>query len=141
MTKEVIVSVVGYQFEVSENEPIELVTNGEYYNRNGKHFIMYEEYLSEGDEATKNILKIHNGVVELTKKGESNLKMEFEKGKTNETYYHTPIGTLLVGIHTDEVEVRENERELGVKIQYSLEVNGSHVSACEIQIKISSKSK
>lgn len=139
MTKEVIVSVSGYQFEISEDEPIELVTSGDYYNRNGKHYILYEECLSEDDGITQNTMKLHNGVVELTKKGASNLHMKFETGKINQTYYDTPLGSLLIGIHTEKVEIREEEHEIEVKIKYSLEINYSHISACEIQMKVNSK--
>jgi uncharacterized beta-barrel protein YwiB (DUF1934 family) len=48
MTKEVFIRIVGIQTPIGEaedmdNEPIEVVHTGTYYNKNGKHYIFYEE--------------------------------------------------------------------------------------------------
>lgn len=134
-----MVSISGYQFEINEEEPIEFVTSGNYYNRNGKHYILYEERLSDEDAVTKSTMKLDHGVVELTKRGASNVHMQFESGKTNMTYYDTPVGSLLVGIHTEDIQVMEEEHEMKVHIKYSLEINCTHVSACEIQMCVNSK--
>ena len=38
MTKEILVSIVGYQFDVNEEEATELITSGEYYKKKDKHY-------------------------------------------------------------------------------------------------------
>lgn len=44
MTKDVLITICGIQKRDGEtDEPIETVTPGEYYFRNGKHYILYEE--------------------------------------------------------------------------------------------------
>lgn len=139
MTKQVLVSICGRQFDLEENEPIELVTTGEYYLKNGKHYIFYEEQMSEDDDITKNVLKISDGIVELKKRGVSEHTMVFEIGKKNHSNYHTPMGMLLMGVHTKALTVTEKEDGMELWIQYQLEVQGEHVSKCEITIKIQEK--
>ena len=40
MTKDVIVTISGLQFaQETETEPVEIVTAGSYYKKNGKHFM------------------------------------------------------------------------------------------------------
>ena len=46
MTKDVIVTISGLQFaQETETEPVEIVTAGSYYKKNGKHYIIYDEVM------------------------------------------------------------------------------------------------
>lgn len=60
MDKNVLIHVRGLQMmEVGEEqEPIELVVPGQYYFRNGSHYLRYEEILDEGSEPTINYIKM-----------------------------------------------------------------------------------
>lgn len=143
MTKDVLVLISGLQFEINEDEAIEVISAGEYYFRNEKHFIQYDEVSSEENGLggiTKNILKISEGQVEILKKGSSNVHMIFQENKKNMTYYNTPYGNLLVGIYTTSIKNTILEDKIVTKIQYSLEVNYTHVSECKITMQILSKS-
>lgn len=139
MTKEVIVSISGIQFELEDNDAIELITIGDYYNRNGKHYILYDECIEGDATTTKNTLKLGKNTLEMTKKGSSNVHMVFEEGKTNMTYYDTPLGSLFIGIHTESITRKESDDKLEITVKYSLEVNYTHVSDCEIKMVIKSK--
>jgi uncharacterized beta-barrel protein YwiB (DUF1934 family) len=90
----------------------------------------------EGTKKTnRNVLKITENYMELTKKGEVNVHMVFEKNKKNVTYYYTPYGSLLMGIDAYRVEVLEKEDELRVEVEYALELNNEHLANCRIRIK------
>ena len=39
MTKDVLISISGLQLEAEDDEPIEVVTSGNYYYKNNKHYI------------------------------------------------------------------------------------------------------
>ena len=44
MTKDVLISISGLQFAGGENsEPVEVITSGSYYKKNGRHYILYDE--------------------------------------------------------------------------------------------------
>lgn len=140
MTKDVIVSISGLQFEIDEDEAVEVITVGEYYNRNGNHYILFDELSQEENGATKNTFKISDKQVDIMKKGINNVHMVFEVNKQNMTYYKTPFGDLLIQINTTSLSLTEEENEMVVQISYDLNVNYSYISECFIQIKIKSKS-
>lgn len=138
MKKEVIINISGLQLDVSSEEPIELMTTGAYYLKNGKHYIMYDE-LTDDSQIVKNRLKISPKVVEVTKKGASSSHMVFERGKENLTYYDTPFGSLLLGINTSKIDLQETEDSMALHIDYGLSINSDHISDCSIDVSIASK--
>ena len=140
MTKEVRVKISGLQFAgEAENEPVEVITTGDYYKRNGKHYILYDEIMEGFPEPTRNIIKLDEGMLDITKKGTTNVHMMFEKNRKNVTYYYTPYGSLLIGIDAKKVEVQEGEHKIDVKVDYALEVNYEHMADCSITMNIMSK--
>ena len=60
MQKEVLIHVRGLQMmdAQSDQEPIEIVVPGQYYFRNGFHYLRYEEILDESSEPTINYIKM-----------------------------------------------------------------------------------
>lgn len=138
MTKDILVSVTGIQFEIDEEEVIEVITSGNYYCKNGKHYILYEEQ-DEQQGVTKNRIKIEPNRVEMKKNGAITTNMIFEEGKENITYYNTGFGTLLVQVKTSSITFLEQEDFIYVKILYSMDVNYAHVSDCRVEIKVRAK--
>lgn len=140
MTKEVLVSISGLQFaEETDAEPVEVITSADYYNKNGKHYIIYDEMAEGFAEKTRNIIKLEENVLDITKRGVSNVHMMFEKDKKNVTYYYTPYGSLLIGIDATKLDVKEAEDSLEVTVDYALEVNYEHLADCTIVMKVQSK--
>ena len=86
MTKDVLLSISGLQFAAQDEEdvePVEVITAGDYYKKNGKHYILYEEVMEGFDGNTRNIIKLTEDSLDITKKGVSNVHMVFEKNKKN----------------------------------------------------------
>lgn len=140
MTKEVLVSISGLQMAPDEQtDSVEVIAPGEYYYRNNKHFVIYDEVAEGESEATKNIIKFNGDMMEVTRKGPANVHLVFEKNKKNVTYYYTPFGSLNVGIEARSIEVTEEENEIKVNVKYALEVNYEHVAECDIVLTVKSK--
>ena len=139
MTKDVLVTIAGLQYEIDSEEPIEVITVGQYFRKNEKHYVLYDEILDEMNEVCKNRIKIGSDTVEILKTGASNVHMVFELGKKNLTYYNTPFGNLLIGIDTTKIVCSETEEAIELNIEYGLEVNYSHVSDCSITVKVTPK--
>lgn len=140
MTKEVLISISGLQFaEEMDQEPVEVITIGDYYRKNGKHYLIYDEVMEGFSETTKNIIKISDSCVDITKRGVSNTHMMFEKDKKNVTYYYTPYGSILIGVDTKKIMIRETEHTLYILIDYALEVNYAHMADCKIEVNVKSK--
>lgn len=141
MTKEVIVTICGLQSGPdTDGEPIEMITTGEYFYKNNKHYILYEEVMEGETAPTKNRIKIAPGYMELTKRGLVSVDMLFEENKKNITHYNTPYGSLLMGIEAKKVEIAEAEDEIKVSVDYALELNEEHAADCDIKITVRSKS-
>lgn len=140
MTKEVLVSISGLQMAPDEQtDSVEFIAPGEYYYRNNKHFVIYDEVAEGESEATKNIIKFNGDMMEVTRKGPANVHLVFENNKKNVTYYYTPFGSLNVGIEARSIEVTEEENEIKVNVKYALEVNYEHVAECDIVLTVKSK--
>ena len=104
MTKEVLISISGLQVSPeSETDTVEMIAPGEYYFRNNKHYLVYNE-VEEGqtEPSTKNVIKFSNDYMEVIKKGPMSVHMVFEKDKKNISYYNTPFGSLLIGIEAKD---------------------------------------
>ena len=55
MTKDILVSISGLQVSPEmESDTVEVISPGEYYYRNDKHFVVYEEAIDGKTETVKN---------------------------------------------------------------------------------------
>lgn len=141
MTKEVIITICGLQSGPdADGEPIEMITTGEYFYKNGKHYLLYEEVMEGETATTKNRIKFAPGYMELTKNGIVSVHMLFEEHKKNVTHYHTPYGALMMGIDAKKVDLLETEHEINITVDYALELNQEHAADCNIKITVKSKS-
>lgn len=136
MTKEVLVSISGIQMSGEEQDDIEMVTVGDYYMKNGKHYILYDEIPEGENEVIRNTIKICPDTMDIIKKGMSNVHMRFKKNEKNTTCYATAMGDLMIGINTNQVTIEESEDLLRVAVEYSLDINYEHVSECNIMLSV-----
>ncbi len=142
MTKEVFITISGLQLSGDVDEeggPIELITAGSYYKKDGRHYIFYDEVTEGTEGVTKNRIRLDNDFMDLTKKGTSNIHMIFEKNKKNVSYYNTPFGSLQIGVDAKEIKLKESEYEIDVVVNYGLEINYEYFADCYITMNVKSK--
>lgn len=137
MTKEVLLSLKGLQFENSDGgQALETITPADYYRKGGSHYVLYDEVMEGFDDVTKNMIKFQNNCLEVTKKGLMNVHMVFEKDKKNMTSYATPYGNILIGIDTEAFRLEEEENQIRVEVAYTLEANYQFLADCKIEMSI-----
>ena len=144
MTKEVLITIQGLQFDVEaendeELDKIESIYPGEYYNRSGAHYIMYEELMEEEDTPLKNMIKLREKEFTLTKKGIINVQMVFTEGKKTMTSYVTPFGNIMIALDTSKIAVEETENELKIHIDYGLDANYQYIADCHITVTVAAR--
>ena len=123
--KKVYVSVIGESSVDESGDKTELVTEGEYTLRNGKYLLRYREQLSDvGDECTT-VIKIDNETVVMSRNGNINTQMIFEKGKRHVGHYETPLGSFTIGVSTDTLAIKVDDNGGEVEIRYILDINNS----------------
>jgi uncharacterized beta-barrel protein YwiB (DUF1934 family) len=126
--------------EKGEDAPIEVLTPGMYYSKNGKQYLLYDDIIEGVPGGTHNTIKITGkDQVEMLKSGKTNTHMLFQKGKKNLAYYQTPFGQLLIGVNTQEIELVEEENLLTLSIQYELDLNHEPVATCDLNLKVFAK--
>ena len=142
MNKDVIVTVTGLlsaDGEDSGTENIQVISPGEYYEKNGKQLIVYEEIVEDCPEPIRNMLKISPDQVSIRKRGIINSEMVFDRKTNTISDYSTPYGSMVMGIRTRNIKVQEEEHQIQIRIDYELEINYEHASDCSIEILIQSK--
>lgn len=140
MTREVLISIRGLQAAPDDGDgQVEVIVAGEYFFRNHKHYLLYDEVMEGTTDITKNIIKFAPDYMELTRKGPVSTHMMFEKEKQNVTYYYTPYGSILMGIDTKHVKLNVMEEQILIDVQYVLDMNYDKVADCRIQMKVTPK--
>ncbi len=138
MTKDVLISVSSYQTAQDETEHMEVINKGNYYQKNGFHYVIYEEMVEGFEQPVKSMMKFREGELTVTKKGLLNVNMIFEESKNHPCCYATPYGDMMLGIRTTSIDLEEEEYRICVSVYYSLEANYEPLADCRIEIKIKS---
>ena len=143
MKKDVLISIAGLHYGTWEDGggdgPIEIITPASYYLKNGRHYIIYDEVVEGVPGTVKNTVKITGDTLfEISKSGISSTRMVFEKNKIHMTNYQTPFGTILIGIHTKDIQAEIQEDLIHVEIFYALDVNNEPLSDCRITVNVKS---
>ena len=138
MTKDVLITIRGVHTLDHEDNDVEMIIRGDYYQKNGKHYILYEEILEGAEERVKNVIKISPSSMDIIKKGVTNSRMLFEKNKKNLSCYSTPVGNLVIGIQANHFYVEEQENSIKVNVDYSLDINYEHMSDFRICVDVQS---
>lgn len=138
MTKDVLITISGVHTLDHEDNDVEMIVRGDYYQKNGKHYILYEEMLDGMEERVKNVIKISPSSMDIIKKGAASSHMLFEKNKKNLSCYSTPVGNLVIGIQANHFYVEEQEDSIKVNVDYSLDINYEHMSDCRICVDVQS---
>jgi len=141
MNKDVLLTIRGlhYTDHDEDAEPVEVIAPAEYYNRNGKHYILYDELTEDHSGNTKVKVKIDDNSVEIIKKGTSTTQMLFQKGKKNLTCYNTPFGSLMLSIVTHQIDFTQEPSQLSLRIRYLLESDYEPFADCQLELKVTEK--
>ena len=122
------------------DDNIEVVTPANYYCKNGKHYIIYDEVLEGMAGKIRNKIKITGtDSIEIMKSGASSSHMIFEKNRKNQTFYRTPYGKMMIGGNTKKMEVSVDDDKIRVSRDYELDVNHEPPADCRIKMNIMSK--
>ena len=141
MTKDVLISLCTVQSdpgETQENKTQTLIS-GNYYEKNDRHYILYDEMMEGFSKAVKTKVKFNEEMLEIIRNGPIGVRMFFEENKKNVTSYNTPYGNILLGINTKKINVIVQPDLIEVDVEYTLDADGGHLSDCSMNMKIQSK--
>ncbi len=142
MTKDVLISISGLQFEgpaEPHHDKVELMVGGRYHMEDGCHVIEYEEEMDGMPGRILSRIVASPDRMEMTKSGAMAVSMIFEKGQKNLSRYGTPFGSLMVGIDTTSIKLKEQEDRLDIEVLYHLELNYEYFADARVIIGVQSK--
>ena len=104
MTKDIILTISGlHETDGETDEPVEIMSPGLYYLKNGKHYVLFEEVMEGVDGVIKTTLKFTENQAELIRSGATTTRMVFETGKEHVAVYQTPMGPLSISVYTEDI--------------------------------------
>lgn len=140
MTKDVILTISGLHDTDGESDaPIETMTPAQYYMKNGKHYIVYDEILDGLEGSLKSTIKFTEKQVELIRNGAASARMLFQPGQEHMVIYQTPMGPLSISLYTEDMEISVEEEKISLRIDYSLKTEDVVVSESTVNISICPK--
>lgn len=142
MTKDIILTISGlHAVDGESDEPVEILTPGQYYLKNGKHYILFDEVMEGMNGVIKSRLKISekDKQVELLRNGGATARMVFGEEQEHSTIYNTPVGQLQISIYTEKVGVKVSEDKIDVSICYSVMTGGQVVTESEVNLNVCPK--
>ena len=138
----VVVTIVGTQHNAQgEESRIELITAGNYYEKNDVQYIIYNDSEVSGLEGTKTMIKVYDDYVMLVRMGSVNHQQEFRLGTKSHSTYVTPYVNMDMGILTQNIELTLGNPAKNVYIRYELEINEQWQSTNTLSISVREDNK
>jgi len=137
--KQVWVTVTGNQCDRDgEEQQIELQVLGRCYEKNGVHYIIYEESQVSGMQGTTTALKLYPDHVVLSRRGEVEQRLDFYLQRKTCGQYVTAFSRMQIDVYTRTLEIcpaTDGNPSL-VVIHYDLEIDGQWQSMNRLTIGI-----
>lgn len=137
MKKEVYIQIKGIQKSDEESDVTDLFTQGLLFEKNGKHYLVYDESEATGFKDCRTTLKLDgSNKVTMRRTGPNRSELVIEKGVRNVGLYGTAAGDLQIGIFADSITNELGEQGGKVHFKYQLDVNSVFLSENEIYIDV-----
>ena len=124
---ELVLSGLHASGQEQESEAVETVQPAQYFKRNDSHYLLYEEKMDEDQAPCRSRIKFRDHLLELTRQGTAEMHMIFEENKRH------------MGIETGRVLVEEQEDQIHVTVEYTLDHEGEPLSESCLKIHIREK--
>ena len=140
MTKDIILTISGlHETDGETDEPVEIMSPGLYYLKNGKHYVLFEEMMEGVDGVIKTTLKFTENQAELIRSGATTTRMVFESGKEHVAVYQTPMGPLSISVYTEDIVSSFSEEQINLMINYSLKTDDIVLTESTVRLNVCPK--
>lgn len=128
--KDIMLRITGKQVTgESEEEKMEFVTEGRFYEKDDSIYLLYDESDFSGMEGCTTSLKITGDKVRMKRYGDTislDMAIEFEKGKRFKGFYDTPFGAIEMEVLTNSVinRIESGAGKGSLDIDYHISLRG-----------------
>ncbi len=142
VTKDVHITVTGTQFDEDGHRTVtEQKVQGQYFERDGSRYLLYEERDSDTGTVTKNTIKVKESTVELSRNGYISSRMVFCPGETHRTSHVTPYGILTLDIYTESLKSVWAEKNGTLQVAYRMYAEENLLSENKLSVKVTARAK
>lgn len=135
MNKDVIITINDKHTIDDEVEQTELNTVGKFDGHQDDYTIYYSEKNElEGCEVSLNVK--NKNCVTITRTGAYQTQLIMEKNVRHNCQYITPVGDVMLGVFTNNVQSDVTENGGKLKFDYTLDFNAGIISSNELTITI-----
>lgn len=123
--------------EEGQTHTVKVTTEGKLYRRPEENVLIYRETESSGldNTTTKVTIPQDGSEVVITRIGDHEMKMHFQKGNHYQTRLATPFGYVDMGFFTQNLDVKIGDKQGEIRIDYSLDFNYQRPISNRINIK------
>jgi len=137
--KKVLISIKGTPlYSMDEDEVFELMTDGEYCQKNGIRSFSYIGSELTGEEGTLTTFDVEKDRVILKRNDGINGDMIFTENQKQHFLYSTPFGSVMMGIDTHSIVNNMADDGGNLEIRYDIEVDNMPVSQNLFEISVRS---
>ncbi len=136
MKENALISIKSVITTGGEEDVVDLTTTGSFYEKNGKHYIIYKESEATGFNGYTTTMKAWEKGVSITRFGEMPSTLIIEKGSINLCNYPTQFGNIVLDINGIDIKNDLNKNGGNLEFEYSLNTNGMLVSENLISVSV-----
>lgn len=131
-----IITIKSIQDFDGSSDAVEVISEGSFYSKNGKYYIMYKDDATMGNSSS--MIKVDGECVSIKRTGEYNSYFELKKGKKYSFVYHMPYGDMAMELEARKVEISLGENGGELSLCYLLDAGGN-VQTNNINISVRKK--
>jgi len=132
----VIVHVRGAQTDPEgETSCIETVAEGRHYYKGGKHYVLYDDQMTDTGEVST-VLKIEPAAMVLLRSGAICQEQRFVVNEESISEYRTPFGSLQMAVRTEKLDVVYGSVTGNIDVIYAMSIDGQVQSQNELHIEV-----
>lgn len=109
--------------------------HGQYAYKGGKHYLRYTDKQLDDKNAVPTTIKAAEGELLILRSGIVSAEQRFVLNGETRADYHTPYGVMELVMRTNRLQVSCDNNVGSVRLQYSLQANGSHAGDYELDIR------
>jgi uncharacterized beta-barrel protein YwiB (DUF1934 family) len=137
--KKVFISIKGLPvYSADEDDAFELITDGEYLQRDGISTFSYIESSLTGQDGQLTTFNVEQDRVVLKRSDGMSGDMIFSENQKHHFLYDTPCGSIMLGIDTHSIKNNMSDDGGNLEIRYDIEVDNVAVSQNLFKINVRS---
>lgn len=118
------------------DENLKTVTVGEFAERSGKNYVIYEETEETGLKGTKTTIKWDRKSVVILRKGVLTYRQELVVGKTDYSVYKTPYMDIPIETTTKSLRVSLKDGKHKIQSEYTMKIGSEEIKKMKLVIVV-----